>query len=160
MDSRRDFSGSRPSVLRVLEAEGPTRPGRRRFLRTVAQHGASIPVVYFALSSGFGGEIGGGASASAGLPASEPRSGKISADFSRAYPDLVRRLRKAAEVEQALMLQYLYAAFSLKPAYLGVVASRAPGTVDLTSVAIQKMQHLVTVNRLLVALGIGPTLLQ
>src|SRR5260221_6076168 len=118
MDSRGDFSGSRPSALQVLDADRPTRPGRRRFLRTVAEHGTSIPAVYFALSSSFGGEIGGGASASARLTASEPRSGKISADFSSPYLELVRRLRNAAEVEQALMLQYLYAALSLKPAYL------------------------------------------
>jgi Ferritin-like len=159
MGGRDYFSGLRRSALRVVDAEAPTRLGRRHFFRAVALHGASIPVVHFALSSSFGGEIGSGLG-SARLPASEPRSGKIIPDFSSPYLELVRRLREAAEVEQALMLQYLYAAFSLKPAYLAVIASHAPGTVDLTGVAIQKMQHLVTVNRLLVALGVGPTLLQ
>jgi hypothetical protein len=163
MSSRDYFSMLRRSAPRVVDTDGPSRPGRRHFLREVAMHGASVPVVHFglsALSSSFAGAIGGGASGSAKLPASEPRSGKITPDLSNPYLELVRRLREAAELEQALMLQYLYAAFSLKPAYLAVVASRAPGAVDLTGVAIQKMQHLVTVNRLLVALGVEPTLLQ
>jgi hypothetical protein len=160
MGTRDYFPELRRSALRVVDMEEPTRPGRRHFFRAVALHGASIPVVHFALHSSFGGEIGGGGPAPTKLPASEPRSGKIIADFSSPYLELVRRLREAAEVEQALMLQYLYAAFSLKPAYMAVISSCTPGSIDLTGVAIQKMQHLVTVNRLLVALGVGPTLLQ
>jgi hypothetical protein len=56
------------------------------------------------------------------------------------------------------MLQYLYAAFSVKPAYSGLVGSGAPGAQDLLGVAVQEMQHLGAVNRLLVTLGAAPNL--
>jgi hypothetical protein len=56
------------------------------------------------------------------------------------------------------MLQYLYAAFSVKPAYSALVGSGAPGTHDLIGVAVQEMQHLGAVNRLLVSLGAAPSL--
>jgi ferritin-like protein len=159
MGGRNYFPGLRRSVLSMVDAEAPTHPGRRHFFRAVALHGASIPVVHFALSSSFGAGVG-GAAAAARLLASESRSAAVGPDFTSPYLELVRRLREAAEVEQALMLQYLYAACSLKPAYQAFIEARAPGAVDLAGVAIQKMQHLVTVNRLLVALGVGPTLLQ
>jgi hypothetical protein len=142
----------RRSPLRVVDTERPRHPGRRHFLRAVAMHGASMPVVHFALSSSIGsGEIA-GAPGPARLAVSQPRYSKTIDDFSSPYLELVRLLRDAAEVEHALMLQYLYAAFSSKPAYLGIT--------DLTGIAIQKMQHLAAVNQLLVALGVGPTLLQ
>ncbi len=153
--------GLRRSPLQIVDTEKSSRLGRRHFLRAVAIHGASIPVVHIALSSGIGsGEIGGGAPGPAKLPVSQPRYGKIVDDFSSPYLELVRLLREAAEVEHALMLQYLYAAFSPKPAYLAIAACHKPGTIDLTGIAIQKMQHLAAVNRLLIALGVGPTLLQ
>jgi len=159
MGGRDYLLGLRRSPLRVVDTEESSRLGRRHFLRAVAIHGASIPVVHFALSSSIGtGEIA-GAPGPARLPVSQPRYSKNIDDFSSPYLELVRLLREAAEVEHALMLQYLYAAFSSKPAYLAIVACRTPGTTDLTGIAIQKMQHLAAVNQLLVALGVGPTLL-
>lgn len=58
------------------------------------------------------------------------------------------------------MLQYLYGAFSLKPAYGRIAGAGAPGSDDLIGVAIQEMQHLRQVNDLLVALGGTPNLIR
>ena len=44
-------------------------------------------------------------------------SAEIIRDFDDPYLELVRLLREAAEIEHALMVQYLYGAYSLKPAY-------------------------------------------
>lgn len=59
-------------------------------------------------------------------------------------------LKIAAEIEHALMVQYLYAGASL-------VAPSSPGT-SLRFVAIEEMGHLATVQNLLVALGEAPYL--
>lgn len=76
--------------------------------------------------------------------------------------ELIHLLHEAAEVENALMLQYLYAAFSIKrPMYAALVGfgHRTPGRpLDLLAVAIEEMVHLDTVNRFLVALGSAPNL--
>jgi hypothetical protein len=80
--------------------------------------------------------------------------------FAKPYLELVRLLREATEIEHALMLQYLYGAFSLKPAYAAIAGTGAPGATDLVGVAIQEMQHLALVNRLLVALGAAPNLVR
>jgi hypothetical protein len=58
------------------------------------------------------------------------------------------------------MLQYLYGAFSLKPAYRAVAGYGAPSSTDLIGVAIQEMQHLGAVNRMLVAFGAAPHLIR
>ncbi|MGI9381522.1 MAG: ferritin-like domain-containing protein [Methyloligellaceae bacterium] len=56
------------------------------------------------------------------------------------------------------MLQYLYCAFSLREPY-GDLAGHGAATADnMIGVAIQEMQHLSAVNRLLVALGSCPHL--
>ena len=63
--------------------------------------------------------------------------------------DLIGLLRLAAEVEHALMVQYLYAAASVRgPTPEGVDAGR-----DIAIVAIQEMGHLVTVQNLLLAIA-------
>jgi hypothetical protein len=58
-------------------------------------------------------------------------------------------------------VQYLYAAYSLKPQYVGL---RGPGTfgvaTSLLGVAIQEMQHLASVNRMLVDLDAAPNLVR
>lgn len=72
----------------------------------------------------------------------------------------MRLLREASEIEHALMIQYLYAAFSLKPEYSDIVGYGDPNTTDLLGIAIQEMQHLAKVNHFLVALGAGPNLLR
>jgi hypothetical protein len=58
------------------------------------------------------------------------------------------------------MVQYLYAAFSIKPAYIAVMGYGVPSATDLLGVAIQEMQHLAKVNALLLALGAAPNLVR
>ncbi len=83
--------------------------------------------------------------ASGGLPRIvDPKSVKDEA---------IRLLRIAAEVEHALMVEYLYAAFTLRP---------GPGTNKyrnaLVTIAKQEMGHFVTVQHLLCLLGAPPHL--
>lgn len=74
---------------------------------------------------------------------------------------LIPLLREAAEIEQQVMVQYLYAAYSLKkfpdatctPAEFEYV--RRWGTV-LLSVARSEMEHLALVNGMLSAIGADP----
>ncbi len=56
------------------------------------------------------------------------------------------------------MLQYLYAAYALKPAYAELVGAPAPNATSLMGVIIQEMQHLGDINRLLVELDAKPVL--
>jgi hypothetical protein len=79
-------------------------------------------------------------------------------DFSNPYLELIRLLREAAEIEHDLMVQYLYGAFSLKPAYVELVGNPLPNTTSLMGVIIQEMQHLGAVNRLLVELDASPVM--
>ncbi len=88
-----------------------------------------------------------------------PPADRIVRDFDDPYLELVRLLHSAAEVEHALMVQYLYAAFSVKDAYPLVRGSTFASSTDLFGVSIQEMQHLHTVNRLLVVLRAAPNLL-
>jgi Ferritin-like len=75
---------------------------------------------------------------------------------------LIPLLREAAEIEQQVMVQYLYAAYSLKkfpdaactPAEFEYV--RRWGTV-LLSVARSEMEHLALVNGMLSAIGADPS---
>ena len=85
-------------------------------------------------------------------------SGVIVRDFADPYLELLRLLREAAEIEHGLMLQYLYCAFSIKDRYQELIGSGVPASTDILGVAIQEMQHLGAVNRLLVALGSCPHL--
>jgi hypothetical protein len=63
--------------------------------------------------------------------------------------DVIGLLQLAAELEHALMVQYLYAAASVHgPTPEGIDAGR-----DITIVAIQEMGHLVTVQNLLLAIA-------
>jgi hypothetical protein len=78
--------------------------------------------------------------------------------FDDPYLELVRLLKEAAEVEQDLMLQYLYPAYALKPAYAELVGAPAPNATSLMGVIIQEMQHLGDINRLLVELDAKPVL--
>src|SRR5205085_2020823 len=59
----------------------------------------------------------------------------------------------------ALMLQYLYGAFSLKPAYSDIAGTPDPARSDcLLGIAIQEMGHFRDVNRMLVRLGGDPNM--
>lgn len=79
-------------------------------------------------------------------------------DFADPYLELIRLLREAAEIEHDLMIQYLYGAFSLKPAYAALVGGPQPGSSSFLGVTIEEMQHLGAVNRLLVELDASPVL--
>ena len=68
-------------------------------------------------------------------------------DASSPKDDAVGLLRLAAEVEHALMVQYLYAAVSL--------ADDPDARQKLLAVAIQEMDHLLSLQNLLIALD-GP----
>ena len=86
------------------------------------------------------------------------RFSPVQQPFADPYLELVRLLKEGAEIEQDLMLQYLYAAFSLKPEYAGLVGAPVPNTTSLMGIIIQEMQHLGDVNRLLVELDAKPVL--
>ncbi|MER8513709.1 ferritin-like protein [Mesorhizobium sp. M1060] len=58
-------------------------------------------------------------------------------------------LQAAAEIEHALLIEYLYAAFSLKS---------SPARKTLINIAVQEMSHLIAVQNLLLFLGAGPYL--
>ena len=152
-------SRSRRGQVRVLADENPCTPGRRDFLRTLAAQGVSISALYLLRAGGAGAST---SSVTSAIPAAlrPARGGKIIRDFSSPYLELTRLLREATEIEHALMLQYLYAAFSLRPDYEAIAGYGAPTSTDLIGVAVQEMQHLAAVNRLLVALGAAPNLVR
>jgi hypothetical protein len=140
-------------------------PGRRRMLR-IALGGASVPAACYVLARTMGDAHAAVATdrTSAGtwrdVARLGPNAPRIVRDFRDPYIELLRLLHEAAEIEHALMIQYLYAAFSVKPAYAGIVGNGAPSTNNLMGVAVQEMQHLGKVNQLLVALGAAPTLIR
>lgn len=152
----------------ITRSAYPENAGRRRLFR-VALQGASVPAAVSLL-----GGLPNALSAATGLPApagltitgahGEPvepiGGGRVVRDFRDPYIELLRLLHAAAEIEHALMTQYLYAAFSLKPIYQAIAGHGSPNTHDLLGVAIQEMQHLGKVNQLLVALGAAPTLIR
>lgn len=86
------------------------------------------------------------------------REAQIARDFADPRLELLRLLHGAAEIEHALLVQYLYAAFSVKPAYAAVAGPVSGRATHLLGVAIQEMRHLQTVNQLLLALGTAPSL--
>ena len=73
-------------------------------------------------------------------------------------PVLLQRLREAAEIEHALGLQYLYAAYSLKPRYAALFGAPRPGSTSLMGIALEEMHHLRLVNDILMDLGEPPHL--
>lgn len=83
-------------------------------------------------------------------------SDTIVRDFEDPYLELLRLLREAAEIEHALMVQYLYAAFGVRREYLKLRGGSSASARNLMGVAIQEMKHFDDVNRLLVALGGTP----
>jgi rubrerythrin len=73
--------------------------------------------------------------------------------------ELTRLLREAANIEHALMLQYLFAAFSVKDRYADELAGGPfDSSKTLMGVAVQEMHHFARVNELLVALRAQPNL--
>ena len=93
-------------------------------------------------------------------PASAARADVIIPEFDDPYLELLRLLREATEIEHALMVQYLYAAFSVRPRYAGLVGLGFSSARDLMGVAVQEMQHLDVANRFLVRIGGAPNLVR
>lgn len=85
-------------------------------------------------------------------------TGAIRPVFQSPLMELGRLLRQAAEVEHALLVQYLYAAFSIKPEYPSLHGFPMASSGTMLGVAIQEMQHLDAVNNFLVALRFAPNL--
>ncbi|WP_158046781.1 ferritin-like domain-containing protein [Skermanella pratensis] len=151
---------ARPKAGAVQSIDGLSNTTRRTFLRTVAVQAVALPAA--SVLAGRSGPLA-AATLSPGTALSVPRPGDagirpIIREFADPWLELVRLLREAAEVEHALMVQYLYAAFSLKPAYAAIAGYGAPNADDLLGVAVQEMQHLGAVNRFLVAIGSCPHL--
>ncbi len=102
------------------------------------------------------------------------QAGELPTDFDDDYLELVHLLTEAAALEHALMIAYLYALFSIKDEHARVrgdvrvrsFLEHSPagrgGTAVLHAhesfldVAIEEMQHLSLVNRLLADLGASP----
>jgi hypothetical protein len=83
----------------------------------------------------------------------------IAAIFDDPALELVRLLREAANIEHALLLQYLFAGFSLKERYADLAGSPFGDlATTLLGVAIQEMHHFARVNELLVLLSAEPNL--
>lgn len=102
------------------------------------------------------------------------QAGRLPTDFDDDYLELVHLLTEAAALEHALMVAYLFALFSIRDEYASVrgeITGRSylehssagrGGTAVLKAhesildVAIEEMQHLSLVNRLLADLGAAP----
>jgi hypothetical protein len=78
--------------------------------------------------------------------------------FDDSLLELVRLLREASNIEHALLVQYLFAAFSLKARYSSVAGGPFDSGTTLFGVAVQEMRHLARVNSLLVKLSASPAL--
>ena len=142
---------------------------RRAFLKIAMAQGVAAPAALAAMQGPAAAACGPAPAAMAQKKkgAMRPRTpgqaelhagGCVVRDFADPELELLRLLREAAEVEHALMLQYLFAAFSLRQDYADLAGYGAPDAESLLGVAIQEMQHLGAVNRLLVALGSSPHL--
>lgn len=160
--------------VKLLEGDGAQPSGRRAFLQAMAAKGVLIPAAYVMWRTATETDMLVG-EAHALVPAAAKSTGmrktavtgsaraghvRIMRDFADPYLELVRLLQEASEIEHSLMLQYLYGAFSLKPMYRAIAGYGNPNANDLLGVAIQEMQHLAAVNRLLVALGAAPHLVR
>ena len=85
---------------------------------------------------------------------------QIVTEFQDPFLELVRLVREASEIEHALLVQYLFAGFSVRPRYQLLVGGGFPASAsNFLGVAVQEMHHLNAVNELLMALGASPNLL-
>jgi Ferritin-like len=156
------LSTAKPARLKSGAAQpidGFSETTRRSFLRTVAVQAVALPAASVLMSRSdplVAAPLNSGSALTASLSNGTVRP--IVREFADPWLELVRLLREAAEVEHALMVQYLYAAFSVKPAYASIVGYGAPSADDILGVAVQEMQHLGAVNRFLVAIGSCPHL--
>ena len=167
-DDDKTAGQSQGRVTSIDEKEAD--PDRRDFLQGIATAGVSVPASYFLLSDPIKsahaainpsaqGQLKGTTNFALRRKDSAFKKAQFVRDFSDPYLELVRLLHEAAEVEHSLMIQYLYAAFSMKPEYASVVGGIAPRSDTILGVAVQEMQHLGLVNRLLAALDSTPNLM-
>src|SRR5687768_17341696 len=70
------------------------------------------------------------------------RFSPVKRSFDDPYLELIRLLKEGSEIEQDLMVQYLYSAYALKPEYAELVGGPAPNGTSLMGVIIEEMQHL------------------
>jgi len=129
--------------------------------QAAAQYGLAVPTAYL-MAGDVRTDAAPVTSGAADDPPPHGREAKtrIVRDFADPYVELMRLTRDATEIEHALLLQYLYAAFTVKPKYEKLVGSPGDPTAStLLGVAIQEMQHLTVVNSFLGALGGAPNLL-
>lgn len=154
-DDHEQRPGNAPRAASRLIESIPDK-SRRTFLQIAVAHGIAAPIAFASLGTAKA------ATPAEGTPAHSASASKatgiIVRDFADPYLELLRLLREGAEIEHALMLQYLYSACSIKERYQGMVGQGAPTATNLVGVAVQEMQHLNAVNHLLVALGSCPQL--
>jgi Ferritin-like len=147
---RKNDEQRKSSRVRVMSVQQTPDPTRRELLRA----GVALPAAWLA-----GGCVRAESTVQP-APNSNAQERHLVRHFADPYIELVRLLHEASEIEHSLMVQYLYAAFSVKAQYQQIAGYGAPSSNDLMGVAIQEMQHLSKVNRLLVALGASPTLVR
>ncbi len=70
------------------------------------------------------------------MPSREGRLGSSPRDFADPILELTRLLRKVAEMEHALLVQYTYAALSVKPDYESIGGYGSADATSLLRVAI------------------------
>lgn len=160
LDSPKPFR-RRASSVRVVEPDNTSDPERRAFLQLLSAQGIVMSAAYFMAGTGTF-DVDAATPPVPFTQRSQPAkaNGHIVRDFADTYVELIRLLREAAEVEHALMVQYLYAAFSVKPIYAAIAGYGTANSNDLLGVAIQEMQHLGQVNALLMALDASPHLIR
>ena len=149
--------GDIPAVVEAL-------PGRRNVLKLLAAGGIGIPTL--CLSGAMASAAPAPPTAQSNgwrdaVPAASPQTGHAEAPprvFADPLLELMRLLRGAADIEHAAVLEYTYAAFSLKPDYESISGYYSDDAMSLLTIAIDRMVHLGTVNRMLVALGAPPRL--
>ncbi len=89
-------------------------------------------------------------------------AGRIVRLHGDARAEVARLLRIAAELEHLLVIEYLYAGYSVRDAYfdriVGDVRTGEGASQTLSQVAVEEMLHLRQVNQLLIELGAPPHL--
>lgn len=88
---------------------------------------------------------------------------QIAREFTDNRLEVIRLLHEACQVEHALLVQYLYAAYSVRDRYHDIVGTASPdidrkNEPTLMEIALDEMLHLRDVNRILLQLGAAPSL--
>jgi len=147
--SSRIFARDDQGRDRLAREDATVMPARRAVLRAFAATGIAIPPVWLTEPK----------PVAAAEPSPALCSGVAKAEYlARGFRDpvleLIRLLHTAADIEHASLLQYMFAAFSLKNGYESIGDYDASGmTTNLLGMAIDNMVRFGTVNRLLAVLG-------